>query len=172
MTNWSKVYYRKNRFTRDDVYQMIGSPPVNRSKIVRLIEGEHTSINQLRLRVFWYSNFRCQACQAELTHFYQEAHANDSRVIHLLKNPPPLHEGSGFKYHLNAYGINSYGHECLMTIDHIRPRSHGGTNRERNLTTLCSNCNGKKGSDLNWLRDLPRNSQGILVPRPHLQNRE
>jgi len=171
MTNWGKIYHRKGRFTKDEIYDMFGRPPVNRSKIVHTINGERTSVNQLRLRVFWSSNFRCQACQAELTHFYQEAHANDPQVKYLLEFPP-VDGTSGFKFHLNAYGINSYGHECMMTIDHIRPKAHGGSNRERNLTTLCSNCNGKKGADLNWLKDLPRNSQGILVPRPHLQNRE
>jgi len=171
MTNWGKIYHRKARFTRDEVYGRFGCPPANRSKIVVDLHGECTSVNQLRLRVFWNTGFRCVACSAELTHFFQEAHANDPKVKYLLEFPP-AGGGSGIKFHLNAYGLNEYGHEVMMTIDHIKPRCHGGNNRLHNLTTLCSTCNGKKGADLNWLKDLPRNSQGFLVPRPHLQNIE
>lgn len=45
------------------------------------------------------------------------------------------------------------GHTCLfcgctsdLTIDHIFPRQHGGTDDESNLQTLCRPCNSRKGA--------------------------
>lgn len=36
----------------------------------------------------------------------------------------------------------------LLTLDHIRPKSKGGTNALANLQTLCRDCNGLKGDTL------------------------
>ena len=35
-----------------------------------------------------------------------------------------------------------------LTIDHVIPRSKGGTNYFKNLATLCSDCNQAKGDSL------------------------
>lgn len=44
-------------------------------------------------------------------------------------------------------------HRCLecgsredLTIDHVIPKSKGGTNKSDNLITLCKSCNTKKGN--------------------------
>ena len=44
------------------------------------------------------------------------------------------------------------GHKCVycgnhknLTIDHVLPKSRGGTNRWTNLVTCCGSCNRKKG---------------------------
>jgi len=37
-----------------------------------------------------------------------------------------------------------------LTIDHIKPRSKGGTNDDRNLQTMCSPCNNAKGDTWPW----------------------
>jgi hypothetical protein len=51
-------------------------------------------------------------------------------------------------------------HRCVhcgsgdtLTIDHVIPRSRGGTNEESNLRTLCQPCNSQKGDrlDSEWL---------------------
>jgi hypothetical protein len=34
----------------------------------------------------------------------------------------------------------------MLTIDHVVPRSRGGTNDLKNLLTACSSCNGKKAN--------------------------
>ena len=51
-------------------------------------------------------------------------------------------------WHLNLYAINEKGEEVLMTKDHIHPRSHGGLDELSNYETMCSPCNGAKGSRL------------------------
>jgi hypothetical protein len=37
--------------------------------------------------------------------------------------------------------------EVCLEVDHIRPRSKGGSNHPDNLTTLCFACNRGKGND-------------------------
>ncbi len=34
-----------------------------------------------------------------------------------------------------------------LTMDHIKPRSRGGTDEERNLQAMCEPCNNRKGSN-------------------------
>lgn len=54
----------------------------------------------------------------------------------------------GDKYHFNLYAINEHGSEVLMTVDHIIPKSRGGSNKLDNLQTMCSVCNNKKADRL------------------------
>ena len=56
--------------------------------------------------------------------------------------------GNTTKPHANLYAINQYGHQTLMTIDHIIPQSKGGGNIPSNLITMCTNCNMNKGDSL------------------------
>ena len=35
-----------------------------------------------------------------------------------------------------------------LTADHVIPRSHGGTNRRKNLVASCYDCNQRKGSQM------------------------
>jgi 5-methylcytosine-specific restriction endonuclease McrA len=35
---------------------------------------------------------------------------------------------------------------AAITLDHISPRSHGGTNHESNIYTCCHECNSKRGN--------------------------
>lgn len=37
------------------------------------------------------------------------------------------------------------------TIDHLKPRSKGGSNLRSNLVPACIDCNHSKGSELNWI---------------------
>lgn len=51
-------------------------------------------------------------------------------------------EHSGcFSPHLNMYGVNRHGKEIMLTMDHIDPRSNGGTTSLDNLQVLCQRCN-------------------------------
>jgi len=37
------------------------------------------------------------------------------------------------------------------TLDHIKPRSRGGSNLRSNLVPACVECNHSKGSEVNWI---------------------
>ena len=56
------------------------------------------------------------------------------------------------KHRKNVYSRDGY--KCLkcgatkgLTLDHVKPRSKGGSNRFDNLQTLCASCNTTKGSN-------------------------
>jgi len=48
-------------------------------------------------------------------------------------------------YKRDGYKCVYCGNHKNLTIDHVLPKSRGGTNRWTNLVTCCSNCNRKKG---------------------------
>lgn len=50
------------------------------------------------------------------------------------------------KIYLGLYGIDTNGVEKLITIDHIIPKSKGGSDAISNLQPMCFNCNQKKGN--------------------------
>ena len=62
----------------------------------------------------------------------------------------PKHEYRAIKYQRKA----DFDHCCaycgdlpiFLTIDHVIPRSQGGTNEPNNLLPACKNCNESKGS--------------------------
>lgn len=42
------------------------------------------------------------------------------------------------------------GEPLHMTLDHVRPRSNGGSTLRSNLVPACRRCNAEKGSVLQW----------------------
>lgn len=53
------------------------------------------------------------------------------------------HNSSGFNYGYNVEtGIDH------LTLDHLIPKSIGGSNSMKNMQVLCQNCNGLKGSSI------------------------
>ena len=45
-----------------------------------------------------------------------------------------------------AYCGHSVEDGAQLTLDHIRPHSQGGSNREDNLVTACQRCNSSRGT--------------------------
>ena len=60
----------------------------------------------------------------------------------------PRPKDCGETPHLNLYAQDRAGNLILMTQDHIKPKSKGGSNKMENLQTMCCRCNQTKGSDL------------------------
>jgi 5-methylcytosine-specific restriction endonuclease McrA len=48
-----------------------------------------------------------------------------------------------------------------LTIDHVLPKSRGGSNRWTNLVTCCTNCNRKKGDKT------PQEAGMTLIVKPY-----
>lgn len=90
-----------------------------------------------RIRVFKNKGVKCVHCGIAGTFFALEKHwkQNTSRP------------DSG--WHLNLYADLKCGGIRLMTVDHIVPRSKGGSKRGMyNMQPMCSSCNGKKSNIL------------------------
>ena len=62
--------------------------------------------------------------------------------------------GTLFGYEIREYLLEKWGRRCAycgaenvpLQLDHIVPRSRGGSNRVSNLTLACQSCNQKKGN--------------------------
>jgi 5-methylcytosine-specific restriction endonuclease McrA len=106
-----------------DNIEIIPSMP----KVRKNMDGDQIYMGSIRYKVF-EKNCTCVVCGLEGTYFVKEKH------IHA--NP----------YHFNLYGVNEFGHEILMTKDHIIPKSQGGSNHLSNYQTMCTKCNHTKGS--------------------------
>lgn len=76
-------------------------------------------------------------------------------VIHLISWCEPQQSLFGTARRISASTrmdvFQKYGHRCLkcqsdshLTIDHIRPVAHGGSNDVENLQVLCRTCNSRK----------------------------
>jgi len=75
-----------------------------------------------------------------------------------LQNPEisgiEYQQGTLFGYEVREYLLEKWGRQCAycgaenvpLEIDHIVPRSRGGTDRVSNLTLACRDCNEKKGN--------------------------
>jgi len=75
-----------------------------------------------------------------------------------LENPEisgtAYQQGTLFGYEVREYLLEKWGRKCAyckatgvrLEIDHILPKSSGGTDAVRNLTICCRSCNEKKGN--------------------------
>jgi Restriction endonuclease len=88
-----------------------------------------------------------------------EAHIETVRFdTQALQNPEissvEYQQGTLFGYELREYLLEKWNRKCAycgkehvpLEIDHISPRSKGGSNRVSNLTLACHACNKKKGN--------------------------
>lgn len=97
-----------------------------RLKKKMLFDNHLVKVYSQRYELFFGKGVICVDCGVEGKYFYLE------------KAP----ESKG--YHFNLYAINQYGHEVLMTKDHIVARANGGADTLKNYQTMCTVCNVRK----------------------------
>ncbi|NEQ00346.1 MAG: HNH endonuclease [Moorea sp. SIO3F7] len=81
--------------------------------------------------------------------------------------------GELFGFEVKEYLLSKWGHNCVycgsenvpLEVEHITPKSIGGSNRVSNLTLACRHCNQKKGSDPidKFLRKKPELLKKVLA---------
>lgn len=69
------------------------------------------------------------------------------RAVMLSNNPSPL---KGLRKSKKCAFCSS---SSSLTVDHIKPKSRGGANTIDNVQTLCTNCNGMKGSKYPYTKE-------------------
>ena len=96
---------------------------------------------------------------------------------HAIQNPEvsgiEYQQGALFGYEIREYLLEKWEHACAycgdknvpLEIEHIHPKSKGGTDRVSNLTLACHNCNQKKGNtDIKeFLKNKPEQLKKILA---------
>lgn len=83
-----------------------------------------------RMEVFRRDNWTCWICGYQTPELFRRKEFHNNSHFFLRagghENPVPL--------------------ERRMTVDHVRPRSKGGTDALANLLTACKSCNNRRGS--------------------------
>ena len=96
-----------------------------------ILFGVVTKINHIKYQIYRDKGLKCVNCGIEGNYFAAEATKN--------RKKPKI-----FCFHL--YHKTEEGKEIMMTIDHILPKSKGGTMAISNLQPMCIVCNMMKGS--------------------------
>ena len=92
-----------------------------------------------------------------------------------LQNPEisgiEYQQGTLFGYEVREYLLEKFGRKCAycgregipLEVDHVVPKSRGGTDRVSNLTLACRECNQAKGNRLpqEWLRELEQSKRAV-----------
>lgn len=93
----------------------------------KILSGRHVRMDNIRYSVF-KDSLSCKYCGVTGNMFALETSAIDSPIAHF-----------------NLYMKTEY-RLTLMTIDHVIPKSRGGSEHFTNFCVACSPCNNKKGS--------------------------
>lgn len=89
-----------------------------------VVKNKQLKVSSRRIRVFMNKGIVCVTCQRV------------GRYYAIEKQP-----GCPGRFRLNLYTACG----MMMTQDHIRPSSKGGTNAMDNLQPMCAACNNAKG---------------------------
>jgi|AntRauTorckE6833_2_1112554.scaffolds.fasta_scaffold00137_40 hypothetical protein len=93
---------------------------------------EWVDLTSYRYRNYKYNSLECSCCGVKGLFFCLE---KAKRGLYKYRQP-----------HFNLYGLVAENEPIMMTIDHITPKSLGGSNDVDNLHTMCEKCNFKKGN--------------------------
>ena len=99
----------------------------------RNFDGDKVKLSSKRYKTFYHKGTTCVVCGVEGAYYAKEI------------DKAQFARGST-KYHFNLYALGKNGNEMLMTIDHIHPKSKGGSDKLVNLQPMCRKCNCKKGN--------------------------
>lgn len=94
------------------------------SKPVRIYNAKYKLITGSK------NNLICPVCGLKASYFALEKDKNQNNNI----------------CRLSLYGIDKKGVNIEFTIDHIKPKSKGGTSHPENYQLMCKKCNAKKGN--------------------------
>lgn len=105
-----------------------------------------------RMRLFGRQQ-ECAACKIRADHFWIE------------KN-----HACFYGWHANMYAYDYHGNPVMLTLDHIKPKSKGGTRTPKNVQLLCRKCNNTKGDQKMSLEQIvQRRAQQDVVLRKSLE---
>lgn len=107
------------------------SPSVESAPSVIEVNGILVKFRNWRMKIYYHKGVKCATCDNVGDHFTLDK---------CLPSPGQIKD----YYHVNLWTING----TLMTIDHIIPRSKGGSYNFVNLQPMCSPCNQKKDDKL------------------------
>jgi len=129
--------FKIKEFTPEEAFDLMGHPEGGtKRKVSLVVDGKTFNIrtHSYRYPVFKRS-LECACCGLLGTKMILELASNDI-------NP-----------HFNLYG-EEFGNLVLFTVDHILPKSQGGTDKKDNLQTMCAICNNIKSDSLDSLDEV------------------
>lgn len=116
-------------YTISEVFDYIDASPKNGQRVK--FHGHSMNMRSTRMLSFRSNGITCVKCGARGAFFAKERYGKDAP-------------------HLNLYGFDVHGRQLLLTRDHIKPKSKGGTNHIYNSQTMCLKCNSRKSDDWGW----------------------
>lgn len=161
MSSTANEYFFFDRLDLETVRELVSQPKGLIQRDTYRLQVHHT-----RLKTFTKYGCACRACKRKADKFVAECHVGPALLkwyFNPLDNPLPI-------AHINLYGTDrKTGHQFMMTSDHVKPWSLGGSDGIKNRVPLCEKCNVLKGNDPDWLTDLPRDKHGRLIHRSNRQ---
>lgn len=154
-------YFQFDTLDLEEVVTLVGQ-----TRYIVDRDGYRLRVHHKRLKTFTVHGCTCKACGRVGSTFKAETGIQEPALLRWyfdpLNNRVPI-------AHINLYGFDPNGEMFMMTSDHVVPRSLGGSDGLGNRIPLCETCNRKKGNDIDWLKDLPKDRAGKLVHRPSKQ---
>ena len=100
-----------------------------------------------------------------------EIPAPEGHIDSEYKSPPPTEAERQAIFKRDGFKCIICGATDNLTLDHIIPRSKGGTSEPENLQTLCKRCNTSKGNKLDFMSAQQEGNGGLtsIQPRTELE---